>query len=649
MLRSVLAISLLLAAGPLAAQEYEPVSIDELQSIGSVIGGRDAPLWAPDGSGILFLSGLDGGLWTIDPDNGVQTRVAQGLARGVFSRATLRFRWSPDGRHIAFVRSAGEASEIFLWNVAEGSQRQLTNLGARVMAYSFSPDGRAIAFSSNRYGSNDIWTVSVADGRAKRLTADMREDVFPSWTPDGGKIIYTRLDEAWVDHDVFEIPAAGGTSKLILFDKDYFDYRNGASFGFVQASPDGKTLMFRSQRSGWAHYWIVPVGGGTPRQIASEEADQSEARWSPDGRHVLFLSISNGTQSLKVVPASGGRSTTLFSPTTGTVSGAEWSPDSRRISYKLGTPTSAADLYVVAAGGGTPKQLTFSAPGGGLASRLIKPEKVSWVNEGYTINAYLYKPQHLRAGERAPVIMLVHGGPTGQFRDNFQIQPQFFASRGYAVLAPNVRGSSGYGKAFEDANNRDWGHGDLRDVVAGVEWIKRQPYVNPDKIGITGISYGGMLTMYAIAHAPGVFQAAISGSGYGDVREFHTKVLVHQHAQLLSYELGKWPSTPEVDSIYRRSSSILKAKDVTTPTMFIHGYGLNRYDKHLPALTFAEELSRFNKVVRYKKYPNETYYVYGKENVKQVLTDMLAFFDQFLKDGATAAPELAASGGPDGG
>jgi dipeptidyl aminopeptidase/acylaminoacyl peptidase len=342
--------------------------------------------------------------------------------------------------------------------------------------------------------------------------------------------------------------------------------------------------------------------------------------------------MTNGTQSLKVVPASGGAARTVVGPDAGIVSRAEWSPDGRRISYVFGTSTKANDLYVVDAAGGAPRRLTAGDRDGSLAAELIEPEKISWTNEGLTINAYLYKPRQLRAGDRAPVIMYVHGGPTGQFSDNYQIQAQFFASRGYVVIAPNVRGSSGYGKRFEDLNNRDWGHGDLRDVLAGVAWAKQQAYVDPGKIGITGISYGGMLTMYPISFAPGVFQAAISGSGYGDVKDFHTIVPVLQHSQLLHYELGQWPSTPEVEAIYRRSSAILKAKDATAPALIIHGYGLDVLDTDYAAWKYARELAKHSKLVEYKKYPGETYYVYGRDNVKEMLGDMLEFLDRYLKD-----------------
>ncbi|MCC6772577.1 MAG: S9 family peptidase [Gemmatimonadaceae bacterium] len=624
--RLVGCVAALVAAGahatPLIAQSPPP-TIDQLQSVTPAIGANVAPVWSADGNTIFYIG--EGALWSIGATGGQPRRISETPGSGT------QLRMSPDGRLLTYVKVVPGGSDIFGWDVAAGSERRITMLSGRTRSYSISPDSRSIAVANDRSGSEDIWVVAVADGAARRITSSPLYEVFPAWNADGSKVLYTRLDSRWVDHDVFEVAPTGGTPRLVLRDKDYFDYRQGASFGFPMVSPDGKTVMFRSQRGGWASYWLAPIAGGTARQLAAESGDQSDARWSPDGSQVLYLSMNNGTQSLKVAPAAGGSARAIAAPPVGIVSRAEWSPDGRRISYAFGGPTTAPDLYVVAASGGTATQLTQSDPEGTLASALVTPEKVSWTNEGLTINAYLYKPT-LAAGARAPVIMLVHGGPTGQFSDSYQLQAQFFASRGYVVIAPNVRGSSGYGKRFEDLNNRDWGHGDLRDVLAGVAWAKQQPYVNRDKIGITGISYGGMLTMYATSFAPGVFQAAISGSGYGDVRDFHNIVPELQHSQLLHYELGRWPSTPAVDSIYRRSSAILKAKDATAPAMVIHGFGLHVLDADYAAWKYARELAKNSKIVEYKAYPNETYYVYGRENTKQMLQDMLGFFERYLKD-----------------
>lgn len=626
LIRRLFPLVALAVATPALAQDGVRPTIDQLQSVLPAIGANEAPVWSADGTTLYYLSGVDGCLWSVKASGGAPSRLSEPLG------AATQLRRSPDGRLVTYVKPAPGGNDIFGWDLAAGAERRVTRLSGHVRSYSFSPDGASIALASDRNGSEDIWVVNAADGAARRITASPLYEVFPSWTPDGSTVLYTRLDSRWVDHDVMAISPAGGKARPVFSDKDYFDYRQGASFGFVRVSPDGRTLLFRSQRSGWANYWLVPLAGGTPRPLAAESADQADARWSPDGKEVLFLSMNNGTQSLKAVAAAGGAARTIVGPSVGMVTRAEWSPDGSRISYGFGTPTAAQDLYIVAAGGGTPTQLTFSEPAGAAPADLVTPEKISWTNEGLVINAYLWRPKNLKSGDRAPVIMFVHGGPTAQFNDAWQLQPQFFASRGYVVIAPNVRGSSGYGKRFEDLNNRDWGHGDLRDVLAGVAWAKKQPYVNPGKIGITGISYGGMLTMYAISFAPGVFQAAISGSGYGDVRDFHNIVPVLQHSQLLHYELGHWPSTPAVDSIYRRSSAILRAKDATAPALIIHGYGLDVLDADYAAWKYARELAKNSKIVEYKAYPGETYYVYGRENTKQMLQDMLGFFDRYLKD-----------------
>jgi dipeptidyl aminopeptidase/acylaminoacyl peptidase len=634
--------AVLLFPGQSAAQESDrPIPIDQLQSVRSEIAGRDIQ-WSPDGTRILYVGTADGGLWSVSRQGGPPVRLKDPMVGGGLG-GNSQLTWSPDGRVVTYVRNVPGGNDIFGWDPAQQTERRITRLSGHVRSYSFSPDGQWIALANDRSGSEDIWVVSVSDGTARRLTTSPLYEVFPSWTADGSRVLYTQLDSRWVDHEVLEVAPAGGPTRRVLADQDFFDYRQGAAFGFTRVSPDGKTVLFRSQRSGWTTYWVVPLRGGVPREISSERADQSEARWSPDGQQILFLSISNGTQSLKVVPAAGGAARAMVAPQLGLVTAAEWSPDGKEIAYLLGTPTSAADLHVVPAAGGASRQLTSSGGGAVTAADLVTPEKIAWKNEGYTINAYLYKPKGLRSGERAPVIMLVHGGPTAQFSDNFQLQPQFFASRGYVVIAPNVRGSSGYGKRFEDANNRDWGHGDLRDVLVGVDWAKRQDYVDPSKIGITGISYGGMLTMYAISFAPGVFQAAISGSGYGDVTDFHTIVPVLQHSQLLHYELGRWPSTRAVDSIYKRSSAILRAKDATAPAMIIHGYGRDVLDTDYAAWKYARELAKHSKLVEYKAYPGETYYVYGRENTKQMLQDMLGFFDRYLKDGSTEVSPPCAS------
>jgi dipeptidyl aminopeptidase/acylaminoacyl peptidase len=662
------------------AAPQPPIPADALVDIGSVLSGRDAPQWHPDGTTIGAMSTLLGGLDFVglDADTGAPRPLVDDLTLvGTGTPGSQKPQFSPDGRYVAYVSSkegpadgagsadlttGGDAPEIWLRDLEAGTDRQLTALGSRINALRWSPDSRTLLFTSDRYGSQDVWTVDVASGQATRLTADPRYEVYPDWHPSGDEILYVRMNDAWTDHIVMKMPATGGEAEVLFRDTDFFDYRAGLSFGTPRVSPDGEHVLFRSLRSGWHNYWVVPYDGGTPVQVAPAEADQSHARWSPSGDRILFLQNSSATTEVRVVPANGGPSTVVVDAgrmavplgheglTMGEAAKPEWSPDGTKISFTYSTPIHPEDLFVLDLAADAITRLTTSATAA-QTSRLVMPEKISYAStDGYTIQAYYHRPLGLAEGEQAPAIMWVHGGPTSQFSDGFgrHHQVHYFAQQGYAVLMPNVRGSSGYGKAFEDANNDCWGRCDLEDVRAGVDWLTARSEVDGTKRGITGTSYGGILSMAAVAFAPELFQAAIPISGYGNMADFHRTVPELQHIKLLDYELGTYPENEEV---YRRHSPIHYVEDVTAPTFLIHGEGRRvpwrpaQQDPEMASLDFARALDQEYKIFRYKAFPGESYYVYGRANTIQKLRDMNAFFDQFLRDDVVdrsarhAAPE----------
>ena len=650
----VIACAGLVAAGAASAQAVArqaavgspALSADELLSVSSVVGGRDEPVWDADGSHVTFLGSFGGplGIWSVPASGGPARLLVRDVSlSGMDYTAGQRPVWSSRGDYLAYVTSkGGDAPEIWLWSPRTGTDVQLTHMGGGVYSMNWSPDGAHIAFSDDRYGSQNIYTVAVPSGDVLRLTNDARYEVFPTWSPDSRTVVYDRLDSRWVRHDVMAVSADGSTPpRLVVTEPEFFDYRGGAAFGYSPVSADGQRVLIRSQRSGWLNYWTVPLSGGEPRAVAPESAEQSEGAWSPDGKWIAYVSNHDGTKGLYVVSAAGGSPRALVSPTDGVVSRIAWSPDGTRLSYTFGTTTTPSDLYTVDVKTGHPTQLTFSLPAGLSTAGLITPRKITYPSaDGYTISAYLYEPRGLKPGEKAPGVMWIHGGPTGQWIDSYQPQVQYFANRGYAVLLPNIRGSSGYGRAFEDANNGCWGHCDLKDVLAGVDYLKRQAFVNREKMGIHGVSYGGCMSMSAVAFAPGVFQAAIPESGYGDWVRFHEFNNEMQHNQLLAYEFGPLPDS---EAVYRRNSPIYSVAGVTTPTFLIHGEGVTSTwrpaELPVPAsLDFARALDAHYKSFRYKVYPGETYYITSRENVRVKLGDMLAFFDQYLKDGLRTAP-----------
>ena len=612
------------------------ISAAELVDLTAAVGGSHSPRWSPDGSRITFVSGGD--LGAVDTEDGAFEILTEDLSlSGVGSLGAPQPVWSPDGRWIAYTSDKSGAPEIWLWSAerGDGMDVQLTRLAARANGLAWSPDSRSIAFSGDRFGNMDIWTVSVPDGAVNRLTDDPLYEGYPSWSPDGSRLLFVRMDDRWVDHDVIEVDPDGTNARMVVRDTGFFDYRAGRAFASAQVSPDGETVLFRSQRSGWLNYWVVPRDGGAePRQIAASDYDQSDARWSPDGSWISYTENRDGVHSLRAVSADGSTRKALVDPGVGTALRPEWSPGGDLISYTMETPTRPAELFVMDLESGE-SRLLHSTVAAGSAEKLHMPEKVAYPSsDGLTIEAYLHRPPGAEPGEQFPGVMWIHGGPTSQFDDQFRRHQQvhFFAQRGYVVLMPNIRGSSGYGLEFEDLNNGCWGHCDLEDVLAGVDFLKTLSDVDPDRIAVTGTSYGGIMTMDAVAFAPGVFQAAIALSGYGDMTDFHTKVHELQHIKLLEYELGPYPENRD---IYLNSSAILKAHEVTTPTFVIQGEGVAadwrlREGQPQAALDFARKLDQHYKIVRYKAYPGEGYYVYGRDNTIEKLHDMLDFFEEFL-------------------
>jgi dipeptidyl aminopeptidase/acylaminoacyl peptidase len=600
------------------------ILIDQLLAISS-IPGSETPRLMPDGERIVFASGLGGGvdLWGISPGGGCPVRLSVGLG-SVGHLAAFLFAPSPDGRFIAYVSQKSGAYEVWLWSADGEPDRQLTRLGSAIESLAWAPDSSALVISANRYGAYDVYRVDVPGGETHRLTDDPRYEVYATFTADGKDILYVRLDDRWVDHEIVRIGRDGSNPRVIATDENFFDYHYGRTFGYPTASPDGKLVFFRSHRSGWINYWVVPPDGGEARPLAPQDADQEGGAWSPDGAWFAYTSNDNGTVDLRIVPSAGSEPRILVAPELGVCSHPQWSPDGTRISFLLATPTSPADLHMVDVDTGAVRRLTDSSVGA-TARMLVTPEKIAYASfDGETIHAYLYRPRSIGVPANGAGIVFVHGGPTSQFMDTFQPQVQFFVQRGYTMLLPNPRGSSGYGRRFEDLNNRDWGHGDLQDVIFGAEELKKLDDVDPGKLGITGTSYGGIMSMAAVAFAPGYFQAAIPMSGYGDFLHMREEQEL-RHIKLLEYEFGPLEGN---EDIYRRCSPIFQVAQATTPCFVIHGVG--KYPQSAAGKEFALALEREYKTFSYKTYPGETYYVASRPNVRQMLLDMDAFFRLYL-------------------
>ncbi len=608
------------------------LTLDQLLTLGGVgagaYGGGDVVRWSPDGSQILFHASLSGesALWLVPAAGGYSRRVTTEPLRLPFLASPMQ-SFAPNGSRIAFLALQGEATELWLWEAHTASSRPLTAFGNQISSYAWAPDGGSLLVASNRRGTFDIYRVDTTSGSARRLTSSQQYEVSPVATPDGARVLFVRLDDTWADHDVISIAADGGDERVVARDEDFFDYQYGRTFGPPVISPAGDRVLFRSHRNGWINYWAVDAAGGRAQVVCQQAADQSGATWSPDGAQIAFVSNTNGTLSIWLCDADGGNARVLVQPEQGVCQSPAWSPDGAQIAFLQSAPDDTQDVWIVSAQGGQARRLTDSMPAGHVRERLSRPEKVTITSfDGLPISAYVYRPVPLEPGRRYPGVLIAHGGPTSQFLDVYDPLAQFLARRGYAVIMPNVRGSSGYGKQFEDLNNADWGHSDLQDAIACADWLRAQVWIDGGQIGITGTSYGGCLAMSAVCNAPGAFQAAAPHAGYAD----WIHVMGEQerrHLQLMRYEFGDFD---ENIAVYRRCSPIFNAHHVEAPVLVLHG--VDEAPQSQASQRFVDALRREYKPVTYRTYPGECYYVRTRANLRRMYLDIAEFFDQHLRE-----------------
>jgi dipeptidyl aminopeptidase/acylaminoacyl peptidase len=536
-------------------------------------------------------------------------------------------RRSPDSRYLSYVTGDIGSTEMWLQPLDGSPAFQLSRMGANIIGAEWSADSGSLLVAANRTGTYDIYEVSVPDGSHRALTTDARYEVGPVASPAGDARYHVRLDETWTEHHIVRVALDGtgaNEESVLVVDTHFFDYQYGRIFGTPKVSPDGGTVLFRSYRSGWINIWAVPASGGEPRPVLAQDADQDHAAWSPDGTRIVMTSNSDASVSLIEVTVADGSSRVLVDPGDGVCAFPAYAPDGTKVAFTLGRPTHAADLHVVDGTTGTLTRLTRSASAA-LEGRLASPQRTSYLGEdGLEIPAFLYLPESVGVTPNGVGVVVVHGGPTMQWFPNFDNYAQFLVSRGYTLLLPNIRGSSGYGRVFEEANDRDWCGGDLRDVVQGAALLRERDGIDPQRIAITGLSYGGIMSMAATTLAPGVFQAAASLSGYGDFLHMMDEQ-EFRHQQLLRKELGD----PVVDrDVYLKASSIHSVREAMNPLFIAHGVG--RYPQSDAGRQFAEAMEREYKVFEYLTYPGEHYYVYGRDNTRQLWSDVDAFLRRYL-------------------
>jgi dipeptidyl aminopeptidase/acylaminoacyl peptidase len=511
-----------ISSKPNAQVEARGLTIEKLYMTRQV--GRAA--WSPDGKSIVFVSNMSGrnNLWIVPAEGGWPVQLT------VSDQRQTAPTWSPDGKWIAYQSDydGDEQWDIFLVSPKTGKVVNLTQ--TREIAEqspTWSPDGRYLAYEVKPKNSAayEIDVYDMVMREVKHVTSGTPQDrgnYGPIWSKDGAYIVYTQEQAKGTDSNIFIADVATGKSTLLTPHEG--EQRFSANDISTLGMSDAQTVLLTSNaENGYENIGLLLVGTrgdpqpGNVKQIKWLTKDKWEIRggeFSPDGKHVTFRANVDGNEDIYLHELVTGKSTVLPIPKgvnepAGGPSG--FTHDGSRLLYYHNGPTAPGDLWGYTLATGKSHQITHSLVAGVRSEDMVVPYLVHYPSRDgkWTISAFLYVPFNMARNGKNAAIVYIHGGPTSQTMNSFSRFIQYAANQGYMVLAPNYRGSTGYGKEFQQANLFDMGGGDLQDVLAGVDWIKQTGHLDPKKIAVMGGSYGGYLSMMAVTKAPDVWAAGV--------------------------------------------------------------------------------------------------------------------------------------------
>lgn len=607
------------SSAPFGREQERPVrgiwrSLDGAPAIPFTAGVADdhSPAWAPDGTRLAFLSDrLERGtyrLYTIAATGG------EARPLGAIDGALADPRWSPDGARLAILRTDPVSAE-------EKKRREEQRDDAEVVE----EDGKLTR----------LWLVDATTGAHRCLTTGAANVWSYAWSRDGQTLAIVTTPTPEVDATIAPtsvslVPATGGLPRSIAT----FPVAP-ADLVFVE-TPSGPAVAARANQhrdNPVDSVWLIPTTAGSGEPVDALPGHHGNVDWigaHPTDPGSIVCRIVEGTHARIYRLAFDGEGLDALTPPLhhadgSVVAGPACSADGGQMAYIWSDGAILPEVYR-ATPGGEPTPLTTT--GAAINPRLCPVEVVHWSSDGHEIEGLLTYPAGYEAGKRYPLVVEIHGGPSWQWEDsafaNWHDWAQMLATRGYAVLAPNPRGSTGRGAAFQQALQDDVGGGESRDLVAGALAMVERGIADPERLGIGGWSWGGYLTAYTITQTQ-IFKAAVMGAGLSNMLSDHGSGDIPS-ANLLYYP-GHPYHHPEV---YWQSSALKHITNCITPTLILHGAEDNRVHPAQGAEMFRA-LKVLGVPTQFVRYPREPHGIKERAHQIDLMTRIIAWYGTYLR------------------
>jgi dipeptidyl aminopeptidase/acylaminoacyl peptidase len=631
-----------------SAQVRPPVGavVDALREVK----GFSAAVVSPDGTRVAWVESLEAksapdarhsAIWVAPAGGGKPVRVTAGVDGK--SHRERGVAWSPDGKRLAFLSDAANARqlEIYLAPASGGAARQVTRVTGQLTDLLWSPDGRSIAFLFTEGSTQEpgalvpykpdagvveeeieeqrIAIADVATGRVRSVSPDNLYVYEYDWSPDGKAFAATAAagsgtNNYWIAQ-LYSVRADTGQSTSI--------WKPTLQIASPRWSSDGRSIavihgLMSDFGSTGGDIWLVPAQGGEPKNLTPGITSSPNALFLRADSEILFSEqVDGGFGVARLEPSSGKVETLWTGPETIHLTVARSGSASAivRSSFDRAPEIWAGPI-------GAWKQLTHA---NNTARRFWGEAKsLHWESDGTRVQGWLLPPLDFAPGTRYPMVVSVHGGPAAA---NVPAWPSrwnaVLPSQGYFVFLPNPRGSYGHGEAFTQGNVKDFGHGDLRDILAGVDEVVKQAPVDTDRIGVVGWSYGGYMTMWAVTQT-NRFKAAVAGAGIVSWQSYYGQNRIDQW--MIPY-FGK--SVYEDPEVYSKSSPITFIQNVKTPTLVLHG----DRDSEVPTpqgYEFWHALRTLGVPTQLVIYENEGHAIRKPADQKDIERRTVAWFDEYL-------------------